>query len=73
MDEIPQCVHGRMSYHATIREGVWKYEQIVDSELVRTCEVLGGSKESEIDSSEHRGGQILQSCSDYRGVSSENS
>jgi hypothetical protein len=41
-----------MCYHATIREGMWKYKQIVDSEFVRTCKVLCGSKESEIDSSE---------------------
>lgn len=41
-----------MSYHATVREGMRKYEQIIDSESVRTRECLGSSKVSEIDVNE---------------------
>ena len=39
---------GRTTYHATIREGMRKYKQIINSKLVWTCKVLGGSQISEI-------------------------
>lgn len=43
---------GRATYHATIREGVWKDEQIIDSKSILTCEVLSSRKKSRVNMDE---------------------